>query len=234
MGEDVAAPCPPQDRQGLVHAGGAIVERHGQRVELLLQPSRADAEEESAAGGILQGEGHAGRHQRVTEGQDEDPGRQAQLGGDAGARGEGDEGVEQLGRRVDDRAGVVLMGGVAGRRVLAPVLRWQHDVLSEPQRFESGGVGRRRRAGRGQRRRCRRRTARRGGSSRAPARCRRRSAAWVSGTGVVVRRPVLDGVVAVDRCCAVDSCQSFQSLTLGRDVPSDGSGQRAIDVIATR
>ena len=67
------------------------------------------------------------------------------LGGDAGARGEGDERVEQLGRRVDDRAGVVLVGGVAGGRVLAAVVRRQHDVLAEPQRLEPGVVG-----GRGQ------------------------------------------------------------------------------------
>ena len=77
---DVAAPRPPQDRQRLVHAGGAVVERHAERVELLLQPAGADAEQEPTAGDVLQGERHAGREQRVTQGQDEDPGRQSQAG----------------------------------------------------------------------------------------------------------------------------------------------------------
>ena len=42
---------------------------------------------------------------------------------------------------IDDRARVVLVGRVAGGRVLAPVVGRQHDVLTEPQRFESGLVG---------------------------------------------------------------------------------------------
>ncbi len=88
----------------LVHPGGTVVEGHAERVELLLQPPGPDPEEEAAAGDVLQCEGHAGGEQRVTEGKDEDPGRQAQVGGDAGARGEGDEWVEQFvsrGRRSD-------------------------------------------------------------------------------------------------------------------------------------
>ena len=50
-------------------------------------------------------------------------------------------GSSSLCRRIDDRARVVLVGRVAGGRVLAPVVGRQHDVLTEPQRFESGLVG---------------------------------------------------------------------------------------------
>ena len=44
-------------------------------------------------------------------------------------------------RGVDDRARVVLVGRVAGGRVLASIVGRQHDVLTKPQRFESGLVG---------------------------------------------------------------------------------------------
>src|SRR6185295_18305886 len=56
-------------------------------------------------------------------------------------RGEGDERVEQSRRGIDDRTGVMLVRGVSGGRVFAPVVGRQHDVLAEPERFESGRVG---------------------------------------------------------------------------------------------
>ena len=51
------------------------------------------------------------------------------------------EWVEQSCRGVDDRTRVVLVGRVAGSRVLASIVGRQHDVLTKPQRFESGLVG---------------------------------------------------------------------------------------------
>ena len=136
-GRTVLGPQGPHGRHVLVGAFPPGRERDTERLELLTEPSHADAEHHPSAGEPVEARDLLGRDHRVVLGNDEDAGCEPQRGGDAGHE-----------RHPDQRVGtrhVVHASGHAstvviwvGRRVAG----WHDRVLDGPRGLEPGGLGR--------------------------------------------------------------------------------------------
>jgi hypothetical protein len=129
----------PQRADGahrLRRARAALLERDAERVELLLQPADADAEDGAAARQHVERGDLLGDVERVALRQDQD------AGGDLDRRRDGGD-VGERQQRVGQRQ--VLRGRNASAavvRVRRLVADRDHDVLHRPQRLDAGRLGR--------------------------------------------------------------------------------------------
>ena len=75
--------------------GAALLERHADRLELLLEPADADAELDAAAAHVVERRHLLGQHERIAQRQDDDAGHEAQPGRDGGHRRHPDQRIGQ-------------------------------------------------------------------------------------------------------------------------------------------
>ncbi len=118
----------------LVGPGAAVVEGNAESLELLLQPTDAEAEHQPAPRQVVDRAGLLGQVQRVDLGQDVDPGAEADGGGGGRGPGDGHQRVDESGRAGHRQ----LARGVVGIAALVAV---GHDhVLEGPHRLVAEGL----------------------------------------------------------------------------------------------
>ena len=131
----VGRPERPHHLDILLGAGGSPLPRHAEHLELLLEPTDADAELQATTREVVQGGDFLRIRHGVAFGKQGDTGREAEFG-----RGGGDEGQpnQRIGDRVVARPGHLAVGRVrVGRLVSLRV----HDMLDRPDRVEPGCLG---------------------------------------------------------------------------------------------
>jgi hypothetical protein len=131
-------PVAPERADGadrLLGSRGALPERNADYLELLLQPSDPHAQNRAAPGEYVERGEILGHVRRVPLREDHDARGQAELLGDGGGVGEGEDRIR------DGRVRLPRHPSVFGVGIAGAVLGWDHHVLRGPDGFDADRVG---------------------------------------------------------------------------------------------